>query len=103
MEHVFRALLQGSHSPAACSLSVGAGEKSTHVLSLLNPALFQFSSIIAVVVGNAQFLAAKQAFPASLKNRAEERKLDRQKGPSRPPAPLSSDLTCLLTHRRGTF
>lgn len=94
MERVFRALLQGSHSPAACSLSVGAGEKSTCALSLLNPALFQFSSITAVVVGNAQFLAAKQAFPARLKNGTEERKLDWQKGPSHPPAPLSSDLAC---------
>lgn len=84
MELVFRALLQAIHSPAACSLSVGAGEKSTRVLSLLNPALFQFSCIIALVVGDAQFVAAKQAFPARLENGTEECKagpqLRRQKG-----------------------
>lgn len=110
MEHVFRALLQAIHSPAACSLSVGAGEKSTRVLSLLNPALFQFSCIIALVVGDAQFVAAKQAFPARLENGMEECKagpqLHRQKG-----LPSSSStflrphfsLNSILTRRRGTF
>lgn len=111
MEHVFRALLQVNHSPAACSLSVRAGEKSAHVLSLLNPALFQFSSVIVLVVGDAQFVAAKQAFPARLENRMEECKagpqLHRQKG--LPPSnstflrPHFSLKSILLTRCRGTF